>query len=78
MNFHLVVPIENEASQHLLHYGIAPRFSSFIIIPANTKRNKHVIITPKHRFNVMITCLLRFVFAGMLLSFVKDINNCIS
>ena len=31
---------------------------------ANTQRNKHVIITPKRRFGVIITCLLRFVFAG--------------
>ena len=29
-----------------------------------SKRNKHVIITPKRRFNVIITCLLRSVFAG--------------
>ena len=32
--------------------------------PANTQRIKHVIITPKRRFDVTITCLLRFVFAG--------------
>ena len=32
--------------------------------PANTKRNKYVIITPKRRFGVIITCLLRCVFAG--------------
>ena len=32
--------------------------------PANTKRNKHVIITSKRRFDVIITCLLRCVFAG--------------
>ena len=28
------------------------------------KRNKHVIITSKRRFDVIITCLLRCVFAG--------------
>ena len=31
--------------------------------PANTQRNKHVIITPKHRFDVIIACLLRCVCA---------------
>ena len=34
-------------------------------VPANTHRNKHVIITSKRRFDVMITCLLRFVFTGV-------------
>ena len=29
--------------------------------PANTQRNKRVIITSKRRFGVIITCLLRFV-----------------
>ena len=29
---------------------------------ANTKRNKHVIITLKQCFDVIIRCLLRFVF----------------
>ena len=33
-------------------------------IPANTQRDKHVIITSKQRFDVIITCLL-CVFAGM-------------
>ena len=32
--------------------------------PANTQRNKRVIITSKRRFGVTITCLLRFVYAG--------------
>ena len=32
--------------------------------PANTKRNKHVIITSSRRFDVMITCLLRLVSVG--------------
>ena len=32
--------------------------------PANTQSNKHVIITSKRRFDVIITCLLRCVFAG--------------
>ena len=46
-------------------------FTSYILISpmlnsysANTKRNKHVIIKPKRRFGVIITCLLRCVFAG--------------
>ena len=34
-------------------------------IPTNTQRNKHVIITSKRRFDVIITCLLRFVFVWM-------------
>ena len=34
-----------------------------IMIPASTQRNKRVIITSKHRFDVTIACLLRFVFA---------------
>ena len=33
--------------------------------PTNTQRNKHVIVTSKHRFDVIITRLLRCVFAGM-------------
>ena len=32
--------------------------------PANTQRNKHIIITSKPRFGVIITCLLCFVFVG--------------
>ena len=32
--------------------------------PANTQRNKHVTITSKSRFDLKITSLLRFVFAG--------------
>ena len=35
------------------------------IIPANTKRFKHVIITSKRRFDVIIAYLLRCVFAGI-------------
>ena len=31
--------------------------------PGNTQRNKHVIITSKHRFDAIITCLLRCLFA---------------
>ena len=34
--------------------------------PANTRGNKHVIITSKRRFGVTITCLIRCVFAGIL------------
>ena len=33
--------------------------------PANTQRNKHVIITSKRPFYVMITCLIRCVFPGL-------------
>ena len=41
------------------------------IVSANTRRNKHVIITSKRCFDVIITCLLRFVFAGMILKMMK-------
>ena len=34
-------------------------------IPENKPRNKHVIITSKHRLDVIITCLLHCVFAGI-------------
>ena len=36
-----------------------------ILIPTqrHTQRNKHVIITSKRHFDVIITCLLRCVFA---------------
>ena len=37
---------------------------SFHNISANTQRNKHVIIPSKRRFDVIITRLLRCVFAG--------------
>ena len=43
-----------------ISFGILPIISA---IPANSQRNKHVIIAPKRRFDVIITCLLRFVFA---------------
>ena len=32
---------------------------------ANTQRNKYVIITQKRDFDVLIPCLLRFVFVGL-------------
>ena len=32
-------------------------------IPANTQRNKHVTITSKQRFDMIIMCLLRYVLA---------------
>ena len=35
-----------------------------VFITSNTQRNKHVIIMSKRRFDVIITCLLRCVFAG--------------
>ena len=34
--------------------------------PAKTQHNKHVIITPKGRFDLIITCLLHCRFAGYL------------
>ena len=37
-----------------------------IMFPANTKRNKHVTIMSKQRFDVIIVCLLRCAFAGLL------------
>ena len=36
--------------------------------PANTKRDKHVIITSKRSFDVIITCLSRCVLPGYYLS----------
>ena len=39
-------------------------------VPENTQRNKYVIITPIHRFNVIITCLLRLVFAGVTIPYI--------
>ena len=38
--------------------------NGFIYHRANTQCNKHVIITSKRRFDVILTCLLRYVFAG--------------
>ena len=56
------------------HYRIRPedkqRLTSHELWPgisANTQRNKHVIITSKRCFDVIITCLLRCVFARMAL-----------
>ena len=34
------------------------------LCPANTQRNKHLVITSKRCFDVIITCLLRFMFVG--------------
>ena len=42
-----------------------PGDSMSALLLANTQRNKQVIITSKRRFDVIITCLLRFVFAGL-------------
>ena len=42
--------------------------------PANTKRDKHVIITSKSRFDVMSASLLRFVFAGQILLNMSEMN----
>ena len=39
-------------------------YSIQAINAANTKRDKHVIITSKQRFDVIIMCLLHFLFAG--------------
>ena len=36
----------------------------YLNFPAHSQRNKLVIITSKRRFDVIIACLLRFVFAG--------------
>ena len=44
--------------RRLVWFWDAPQY------PANTQSNKHVIISSKRRFDVMITCLLRCVFAG--------------
>ena len=35
------------------------------LYPANLKRYKHVIITPKRHFDVIITCFWRFVFCWL-------------
>ena len=45
-------------------YSWGRKIIYFSTHPANTQRNKHVIITSKRRFDVIITCLLRCVFAG--------------
>ena len=56
------------------HYRIssaAVQFGYFVdeaddnMIPANTKRNRRLIITSRRRFDVIITCLLRFMFVGV-------------
>ena len=41
-------------------------------ILANTLRNKNVIMTSKRRFDVIITFVLRCVFAGMMSEWVGD------
>ena len=46
-------------------------------IPANTQRNKRVIITSKQRLDVIITCLLRCVFAAITIRY-GDSNKIIS
>ena len=45
------------------------------IYPANTQRNKHVIITSKQRFDVIISCLLRCVFAGYIMQVRRSWNR---
>ena len=48
--------------------AMSPSYSTESPAPANTQRNKHVIITSKRRFGVIITCLLRCVFSGTVAS----------
>ena len=57
-----------------------------MLCPANTQRNKHVIITSKQRFDVIITCLLRLCLQGgrhivatwmKCLPFWNNISSCI-
>ena len=46
----------------------------YAMISANTQRNNHVINTSKRRFGVMITCLLCFVFAEIVMGwFIHDV-----
>ena len=42
---------------------VKPPWNDIDTNPANTQRKKRVIITSKRRFDVTITCFLRFVFA---------------
>ena len=46
---------------------VLTRYLSLLVstIPANTKCTEHVIVTTKRCFDVIITCLLRYVFAVM-------------
>ena len=48
---------------------ILPSDECHTTFPANTQCNKHLIFTSKYCFDVMITCLLCFVFAGLLMIF---------
>ena len=58
-------------SQHLKEYQNVSLFLMLCFgwVPANTQRSKHVIITSKRCFDVMITCLLRCVFAEVPVDF---------
>ena len=44
--------------------GVGNKIRHGFTMSANTQRNKNIIITSKPCFSVIITCLLRFVFAG--------------
>ena len=58
----------NHANPILCH-ALTTHFSSQVSnnVLANTQRNKHVIITSKQCFDVIITCLLHCVLAGVVI-----------
>ena len=43
------------------------------IFTTNTQHNEYVIITSKRRFDVIITCLSRFLFAGLYINGNNDV-----
>ena len=59
---------ENALTQHVWSKSQTQHHA----IPANTKRNKYVIITSKRRVDVKITCLLHCVFAGVVVAAVAS------
>ena len=64
--FHVMMPLRETtvATVAFTTTGLGSHQETPDYCPANTQRNKHVIIMPKHRFDIIITCLLRLVFAG--------------
>ena len=60
---HIYGVVDHDSS---LNPGSALFLRSENAFPAKSQRNKHVTITPKHHFDVIITCLLRCVFAELL------------
>ena len=57
-------PLTQFGQTNLAKLHLSPYYNWMSRTQQTIQRNKHVIITSKRRFDVIITCLLRYVLAG--------------